>query len=542
MTPPLPHTRGQSAVFDLTSQSASTTAPTTRPAARADWARAANALSLGLTLVIAVLVTLPHSPANMSYAWPDGGTFLYVGQRMLAGDLPYRDVWDHKPPIIYYVNALGLASGSRWGVWALEVLAVTSAALLSWQILRRAFGAGIALLTTVMWLLPFVFLSEDGNMTETFALPLQFGCLALAYAAETAGDDGYRRRGLAIGILLGLIFFTKTNEIGVGIAIAGYILLMGYRRREWRRAADKLARIAAGFVAVAVVLLGVLAAQGILYDFWQAAFVFNTIYSARFALISSRIEALTAGYDFLVGTGLVLFGLLGFVLGAIGLCWFRERIPASVRPLLGIAALALPIEIVLVTTSGRPFDHYFIALFYVLAVWTGWALYFLWRAVVEWLPDQPRVRFIAGASLGAVLALTLVPTVRQDLDWARDLHSVEPPAVVDYIRAHTSPNDTVLVLGHEARILFFAGRRSPTRFVYQSMFDLPRFVTQELAEEYFTDVVKAKPALIVDVLGKGLVNRTGIETTFIRRRLGTLQRIYRPTVSVGGWKVYTRGE
>ncbi len=514
--------------------------------ARWEWARVGYAMALAVCVLAGVLATVPHSPANFTYAWPDGGTFLYIGQRILAGELPYRDAWDHKPPLIYYVNALGLllGNGTLWGVWLLEALAVAGAALLSFRLLARAFGAGIALLATVMWLLPFVFLSEDGNMTETYALPLQFGCLWLAYASETSGGGIYQWRGLALGILLGLIFFLKSNEIGVGLAIGGYILLTAYRRGAWRRALANLAWIGAGFGGVTVAIVSWLAVQGILYDFWLAAFVFNAIYSTRFEFWSSRAEALAAGYDYLVGTGLVLFGLMGFVIGVNGLLFFRERIPPSLRPLLGMASLALPLEIVLVTTSGRPFDHYFIALVYVLAVWSGWALWFFLDAVLRWMPPNPRARAAVTLSLGVVLALTLLPTLKKDVEWAQSLHGLEPPAVVEYIRQHTQPTDTVLVLGHEARILFFAGRRSPTRFVYQSAFDHPRFMTQALAEEFFTDVVKAKPALIVDVRGDGLVNRTGIQTTFIRRRIGTLQRIYHPIASVGGWKVYapTEGE
>ncbi len=49
----------------------------------------------------------------------DSGAFLYIGQRILKGDIPYRDIWDHKPPCIFFINALGLfiGRGAIWGVW-----------------------------------------------------------------------------------------------------------------------------------------------------------------------------------------------------------------------------------------------------------------------------------------------------------------------------------------------------------------------------------------------------------------------------------------
>lgn len=35
----------------------------------------------------------------------DEGAYGYIAQRILAGELPYRDAFDHKPPLVYYVYA-----------------------------------------------------------------------------------------------------------------------------------------------------------------------------------------------------------------------------------------------------------------------------------------------------------------------------------------------------------------------------------------------------------------------------------------------------
>jgi hypothetical protein len=92
---------------------------------RSTWDRL---LLFGLT----TLVMLPENPANMAWPSRDSGVFLYAGWRILSGELPYRDIWDHKPPLIYYLNALGLvvSGGSRWGVWCIEFILLFTAALL----------------------------------------------------------------------------------------------------------------------------------------------------------------------------------------------------------------------------------------------------------------------------------------------------------------------------------------------------------------------------------------------------------------------------
>jgi hypothetical protein len=46
-------------------------------------------------------------PSLAQPAGADQGLYAYVGQRILAGELPYRDAWDQKPPAIHYTYAAG---------------------------------------------------------------------------------------------------------------------------------------------------------------------------------------------------------------------------------------------------------------------------------------------------------------------------------------------------------------------------------------------------------------------------------------------------
>jgi uncharacterized membrane protein len=51
-----------------------------------------------LMAVGVLIVLLPINPLNIVQPARDSGVFLYIGWRMLHGDIPYLDVWDHKPP------------------------------------------------------------------------------------------------------------------------------------------------------------------------------------------------------------------------------------------------------------------------------------------------------------------------------------------------------------------------------------------------------------------------------------------------------------
>lgn len=489
----------------------------------------------------AFVVTFLHSPAFMRYVWPDSGTHLYIGQRIWEGGIVYVDVFDNKPPLIYWLNAFAVGIAGRWGVWTISFIAVASAAWLSARLLTRAFGAAIALVVTTMWLLAYFQLINDGDMTEEFTLPLQFACLYLAWLSETTHQGKYGWRGFWIGVFVGFIFFLKANAFGVGIAIGLYILLHALAKRDGRGALKNFAPMVGGGILVAALVLAVLFWQGALTGFFDVILHYNFIYAQFFPLWEGSRDALIAGFNYLALSGLGIFGLVGFGLGVVLLLVARAKLPSAWVPLFGICALALPLEILLVTTTRRNFDHYFVVLFYVLAVWTGFLLWLARHALFTLAaPGTPRLRDQLTLGFLCAFGVLFLPILYHDYVFARGLRALEPPPVIEYIRAHTTPQDTVLMLGFEPRVLYFAERRAPTRFLHTIPLQFPEYATAAVVENYFAEILEKRPALIVDTRGYGLNNFTLSDSPKIQRQINRLRKEYRSIGAIGEWTVYER--
>jgi hypothetical protein len=68
-----------------------------------------------------------------------------------------------------------------------------------------------------------------------------------------------------------------------------------------------------------------------------------------------------------------------------------------------------------------------------------------------------------------------------------------------YLAANTRSQDTVLIWGSHAEVLFLADRRSPTRYVYQyAALSTRGYATAARVDELLSDLRRARPALIVD--------------------------------------------
>ena len=172
------------------------------------------------------------------------------------------------------------------------------------------------------------------------------------------------------------------------------------------------------------------------------------------------------------------------VFGASTMPRAAPRQATFVLPFLGLSLLA--------TLPGKAYEHYFCQLLPGLALTAGFGLD---RLVAGFAPAR---RFAAGciaAALVVALPLAIAPgyyaTATPD-EIARaefDLNPfVESPEIAAFLGAHSQSGDRVLIVGSEPQILFLAGRRSATPFIYfYPVFEaFPRHV--EFQERIWTEV------------------------------------------------------
>ena len=67
---------------------------------------AASALAL-LCALLALFVASTSSPRYATNFWTDSNLYFTIGRGMTRGLMPYRDLFDHKGPLIFLLYALG---------------------------------------------------------------------------------------------------------------------------------------------------------------------------------------------------------------------------------------------------------------------------------------------------------------------------------------------------------------------------------------------------------------------------------------------------
>lgn len=358
------------------------------------WVRWASAF--GMAVLFSLLLFTSNSPLYRAYG-ADSAIFVTIGRAIARGAVPYLDLFDHKGPVIFYINALPqVIWPTVEAVWALEVLGLF-AALLALERIARGLGARSVLSVCGVQLAYLALMAinlDGGNYTEEYCN--LFTLLAIAWGVELTKTNAPRwRHTLGIGVMFGLCAMTRLNN---AMPIAGLVLALcvwmfcAHRRAFLRHAAA----FVAGTALVVVPFLVYFWAKGALDAFFYAAFTHNMRYAnyenedtmGRWVWLASEF----GGYAKMCG----LFAVAGLACG-----WWNEgkKAPGLRAALVGVvfAAGAAGASALL---SRKGYTHYLLTC--VPAAVAGCAAV---AAALERLPRIPRYVALGALTLTACYVL-----------------------------------------------------------------------------------------------------------------------------------------
>jgi len=230
--------------------------------------------------LIVLLLTL-RAPSVVQPAGGDQGLYGYAGQRIMAGDVMYRDVWDQKPPAIAFLY------GIFGQIWPSETVAPTSdlaaAAAVAWLLVilgRQIFSPDVGYAAAAIFLL-----FGDPYLQRLSGIYVRGQCEPFIAVAVTAAltlltrPERARWHLIGAGVALACAFWLKYNAGAYALPLAVAVWASGRGRNSHRSFVAELAWITAGFSIVLVLVAAYFAANGALTDLRLATIDYNLRYS-----------------------------------------------------------------------------------------------------------------------------------------------------------------------------------------------------------------------------------------------------------------------
>jgi hypothetical protein len=250
----------------------------TVPGARSRVARAMFALAgSALALLLFALHTSPLFP-DVFGGLDDSALFLLVGKGMAQGKVCYLELFDHKGPVMFILQALGYMVKGRTGVWMLECLACAATFFTAWETLVLLnVPKKIPLISGALL---YLFLIGKGNLTEEFSVPLVMLCLFLAVRWITGGRAAHPP---AYGLIYGASFAALCLMKVTNAPVVAFIILWAFvslaRARLYKNLFTNLAAGVLGIALVAAPIFLWFYVNGALDDMLYATFVHNFYYA-----------------------------------------------------------------------------------------------------------------------------------------------------------------------------------------------------------------------------------------------------------------------
>lgn len=453
-------------------------------------------LLIALFTILALTVLAQANPGT-EYPGRDSGAFIYIGKQIVKGHLPYHDLWDSKPPGIFYLNALALrlGRGMRWGIWLVEFGFLFSAIAASYHLLKNLWGTGSAIFGIFTWLWGLNFVLEGGNFTEEYPMVLHF--LALILLLKLIQNPGRRLFYFALGLFSSISFLFRPNNAVVEALVILFLGASLLVKREWKTFSSAVLWVTLGILLPLAISFAYFAHLGVLQEMIEASFIYNLTYGAtKF----SSYSPLQVGFDYLNLAAWI--GLVGYVLLLLQI----GKIFKSPHFLLFmVMIIGTPIAIFVSDLARRSYGHYFINWLPFIALLSAFAFLTVQEKFPPPKKNQPAQPSFFPLLSSIFVALALFALSGSASKYAKALdrffnspdRELRSPISI-YVENHTNPGETVLFWATHPGENFMARRDAPmSNLFYPILVDSE--ISDRLNDDFLEDLKNNTPVLVVDM-------------------------------------------
>jgi len=404
----------------------------------------------------------------------DECNYIYIAQRLLAGDRLYIDVWDHQPFGIFtfFAGIISIFGHTPLVFRNLAVVASLCSLAFVFIIARRSGGLSVGLVAAICFALassdPGT--AGDGCNREIFMNPL------ILLSWYVAGSVHRHRAGYIFlaGLSLGLASCLKTVVAIHWLLLAVWMAWDTARQLQPPRKNVAILRLLLWFSAGPTLLwLGTAGYFWLTHRLWEfvdAVFLFNMQYSQDSGSAFARFWQFFSpqGHPFIFDSALPLW--LAAILATPWLIWasFSRRGKSAtslLAPLLiaGYIAVCLP---------GRAWPHYYYLMIPALCITVPVSLSHL-LGLIRNAENMTLTRRWLSTVVPATLVIALLGTqytsyisqppfgITITRYFSRDFWG---RAIGEKIKSVTDPDDSIFVYGNEAEMYYYANRKCASRY------------------------------------------------------------------------------
>lgn len=396
----------------------------------------------------------------------DSSVYIYMGQRMREGAVPYRDVFDHKGPLLYAIEWLGLTigKGSKSGIWVVELISMLVFLLFMYKSIKLFMTTDVSALVAVTFGSEILVESfGGGNFTEEYALPFIAYSLYV-FLSYVKNDKMHKASVVVAGGCCGCVIMLRPNMISAWLAWAVVVVIMifcDHNKKIYERLVSILKLIGLFIIGVLIAVIpfiGYYAAKDSLKIMIDTYIGTNMLYVGNNPYSISSIASVLRTYSHMMV--LTTYTLLFYVV--IVICMSYHNNCRNQMLIIWGNVFYIVLTLYLISISGRNYSHYLMVLTPCVMLSIAYILTFFRERVVSNVSGKYCL-FI----LCVITVLFYLGPIKSQISTIRDYMVSRPDddKLISEINQYAAPGEEVYVMDN--RVSFLVETQTYTSFRYE---------------------------------------------------------------------------
>jgi len=292
----------------------------------------------------------------------DEAVYLIVAKQILKGAVPYLDVWDHKPPMVFWLYAFIMKLFGTRNFIPINIVTLLFnlvSTLMVFKITKLFTNRKTAGLTAVIYpiLSNFLLCRDAVNPnTEIYMTPFS---LCAVYFAVKGLQSGRKISFLLSGLAVGIASAFKQPSGIVLIPLSCGLIVFNFKDKKWKHIFYSITYLWLGCFMVWFFIGLYFFSKNALWEFWFQVFEFNFLYSRSIPKSSIILGVFRNYLPYIKAYPLFFVPYLSSLVFSI-VYLFLPRRDFNKKCVLVFILLWHVCDILAVSTGGLFYYHYFV--------------------------------------------------------------------------------------------------------------------------------------------------------------------------------------
>lgn len=196
-------------------------------------------LPLFIISLIFLTIGSKNSPLYLINDWYDAQAFMTMGKGILNGLIPYKDLFEQKGPILYFIYALAnlVSTKSFIGVFIIEVISFTTFLVFIRKTINLFFNDKYSIPTLMILSFLILMLKPFGHGGSAEELCLPIFAYSIYSMLKYLKTDRLTNKEIFInGLMAGIILWIKYTLLGFHFILAATYFFVYLSKKEYKKA------------------------------------------------------------------------------------------------------------------------------------------------------------------------------------------------------------------------------------------------------------------------------------------------------------------